>query len=408
MHLRIRLLAQNPCRLQMVAWETTPKTEPVAISIKRATSGRDERELSLTNRDPPCTRLVRQMYEPCTSHAVARRSGRAGCVSLRRGWALNLALFGLLILGQPPSTLGMKPTITALWTTALVLLCQLSASAWSGAGHEVIAAEAYRELSAGLQKKVVHILEAHPQYARWKEFLRDDAGSPEAGMQIFMRASTWPDEIRRRESEYNHPRWHFIDYPLKPPKFPLLPDSTPNDDIVYAIQLCEQTLSNGKGSAEERAVFLSWLIHLVGDVHQPLHCSSWFDREHPNGDKGGNDFFIKPGARGISLHSFWDGLLGTSGSPRSHVNYAIAIGSEHRRKSLKELKKARTPREWSLQCRAAAIESVYLGGELQGSLSREDAPDLPEGYTKEAKAVGERQAALAGYRLADEIRKWVK
>jgi hypothetical protein len=100
--------------------------------------------------------------------------------------------------------------------------------------------------------------------------------------------------------------------------------------------------------------------------------------------------------------------LGTSGNPQSHLNYAIVIQSEHARKSLKELKKARTPREWSLQCRSVAIETVYLHGKLRGSLSRDDAPDLPDGYTKTAKAAAERQAALAGYRLADEVQKWVK
>jgi hypothetical protein len=302
----------------------------------------------------------------------------------------------------------MKEMIMALGAMAALLLFDLSAVAWSGAGHEVIAAEAYRELSPALQRKVLQLLESHPQYARWRDSARGDTGGPDFGMIIFMRASTWPDEIRRRGSEYNHPRWHFIDYPLKPSRFPLVPDSTPDDNIVYAIHECEKTLTDRKASPEDRAAFLSWLIHLIGDVHQPLHCCSLFDSEHPNGDKGGNDFFIKPGERGISLHSFWDGLLGTSGKPQSHVNYAIAIQSEHPRKSLKELKKARTPKDWSLQGRSLAIESVYLQGKLKGSLSREDAPALPEGYTKAAKLVAEKQAALAGYRLADEIRKWVK
>ena len=302
----------------------------------------------------------------------------------------------------------MKNVTAALWSALVLLLADATAQAWSGAGHQVIAAEAYRELAPSLQKKVVQLLEAHPQYARWKESLRGDSGDPEAGMEIFMRASTWPDEIRRRQSQYNHPRWHYIDYPLRPPKFPLEPDASPDDDVVYAIQQCEKTLSSRKASPEERAVFLSWLIHLVGDLHQPLHCASLFDSAHPNGDKGGNDFFIKPAEEGISLHSFWDGLLGTSGKPQSRLNYAIAIQSEHPRKRLKELKKARTPKDWSLESRSLAIESAYLHGKLKGGLSREEAPDLPPGYTKVAKIVAERQAALAGYRLADEIQKWVK
>jgi hypothetical protein len=320
----------------------------------------------------------------------------------------RLPALDLRLPSPQPDTRAMKQMTTALRATAALLLGHLTACAWSGAGHEIIAAEAYRELGPALQKKAVQVLEAHPQYAKWKESLHGDTAGPEVGMQVFMRASTWPDEIRRRESEYNHPRWHFIDYPLRPSRFPLLPNSTPDDDILCAILQSEQALASRKATPEERAVGLSWLIHVIGDVHQPLHCASLFDDTHPNGDKGGNDFFIKPGERGISLHSFWDGLLGTSGNARSHVNHALAIQSEHPRKSLKDLKKSRTPKDWSLEGRGLAIESAYLRGKLKGSLSREDAPSLPPGYTKAAKAIAERQAALAGYRLADEIQRWLK
>jgi hypothetical protein len=96
-------------------------------------------------------------------------------------------------------------------------------------------------------------------------------------------------------------------------------------------------------------------------------------------------------------------LLGTSGKPQAHLNCTIQIEAQHPWKSLKELTKHKTPKEWSLEGRAIVVEKVYLRGELKGSTSPTTAPDLPEGYTKEAKAVAERQAALAGYRLADEI-----
>jgi hypothetical protein len=129
---------------------------------------------------------------------------------------------------------------------------------------------------------------------------------------------------------------------------------------------------------------------------------------YPAGDKGGNSFYIKPATRGISLHSFWDGLLGTSGRPQTHLNYAIMIEHEHPRNSLPELKKAKTPKDWSLESRGIAVEKAYLHGELKGGTDRETAVELPEGYSKAAKVVAEKQAALAGYRLADEIREYLK
>lgn len=82
---------------------------------------------------------------------------------------------------------------------------------------------------------------------------------------------------------------------------------------------------------------------------------------------------------------------------------ALGVG-----KSLKELKKAKTPKAWSLESRRIAVEKAYLHGELKGGTSKETAQDLPEGYTKAAKVVAEKQAALAGYRLTDEIQKWVR
>jgi hypothetical protein len=316
--------------------------------------------------------------------------------------------FWLLNRRREPSNCGMKKLAIVVLVVTVFGLCPLAALAWSGAGHQVIAAGAYRELPPALQKKALQVLKSHPEYARWKESFPGDLGSMDFGMDIFMRASTWPDEIRRRENGYNHPKWHYIDYPLKPSKFPLVPGPSPNDDILYAIRQCEKTLSDRKASPEERAAYLAWLIHLIGDLHQPLHCSSLFNSAYPDGDKGGNDFFIAPAAQGVSLHHFWDGLLGTSGKPQSHLNYAIAIQAQHPRKSLKELKRLRTPKDWSLAGRSLAVEEVYLRGKLKGGTNRENAPELPSGYTKTAKTVAERQAALAGYRLADEIEKCLK
>jgi hypothetical protein len=109
-----------------------------------------------------------------------------------------------------------------------------------------------------------------------------------------MKASTWPDEIRRRHNHYDHPHWHYIDYPLRPPSFPMEPGPAPTDDALYGIAQCEKALSNHAESPEIRAVYLSYLIHLIGDIHQPLHCASLFDAKYPNGDKGVTTFMCGP------------------------------------------------------------------------------------------------------------------
>ena len=295
-----------------------------------------------------------------------------------------------------------------LCASVAVLLLQTNAYSWSGGGHQVIAAEAYRQLSPELKAKVTDILKAHPDYGKWTNSFSQESTNLDLATFVFMRCSTWADEIRGNDNPYDHPHWHYTNYPLRPPSYPMEPGPSPTDDILFGLQQCEKFLSDPKTSAEERAVYLSFLIHYTGDIHMPLHSVSLFNAAYPNGDKGGNSIFVKPGDRGIALHSFWDQLLGTSGKPQTHLNYAIEIQTEQPRESLKELKTAKTPKDWSLESRNVAIDKAYLHGELKGSTDRETAPELPEGYTKAAKTAAEKQGALAGYRLADEIRKYVK
>lgn len=297
---------------------------------------------------------------------------------------------------------------TLLAGSAVLLASCFRVAAWSSGGHLVIAAEAYRQLSPALKEKVAQVLKAHPEYDTWTAAFRGESPGLDSGAFIFMKASTWPDEIRRHHSQYDHPHWHYVDYPLKPPAFPMEPRPEPKDDALYAIAQCERVLADANAGAELRAVFLSYLVHLVGDLHQPLHCASLFDDTYPKGDKGGNDFYVKPGGRGVKLHALWDGMLGTSSKPGPQLSYAIEIQSLYPRSSLKELKKARTPKNWSLESRAVAIEKAYLRGTLPESPRADGATELPPGYTKEAKTTAERRAALAGYRLADELGKYLK
>lgn len=284
----------------------------------------------------------------------------------------------------------------------LMVFCS-DTQAWSGAGHMVIAAETWNEIPPAIRAKATEILKAHPDYSKWKASFDGEARGLDLDEFVFLRASVWPDEIRRHGSKYDHPHWHFVDYALRPPSFPLEAEPAPDDDILFGIEQCEKTLSGTNAPAEDRAACLSWLIHLIGDLHQPLHCASFFGEAYPHGDKGGNEFYVKPATRGLKLHSFWDGLLGTSAKVQPQINYAAQIQQTYPRRSLKELK-SKTPRMWSLEGRTLAVEKAYLLGRLKGGVDEDTAPALPDGYTRTAKDIAERRAALAGYRLADTVR----
>jgi len=308
-----------------------------------------------------------------------------------------------------PYNTAVKRTITTIFGVAGFIVFQFNLAAWDGAGHMAIAAEAFRQLTPELQAQAVEVLKAHPEYQQWVNAYHPN---PEVslGAYVFMRSSTWPDEIRRSDSPYDHPEWHFIDYPLRPPLFELEPDPRPTNNVLFGVAQCEKTLSDPSADPELRAAYLSFLIHMIGDMHQPLHCESYFDDEFPNGDRGGNDFFVKltPEDRGVRLHGIWDGLLGTVENPVIQWQNSLKIDAEYSRASLPQLQEDTTPKSWSLESRRLAVRYGYLHGHLKGGTNFENALPLPDSYIQNAKEVAERQAALAGYRLADEIQEYLK
>jgi hypothetical protein len=285
----------------------------------------------------------------------------------------------------------------------LLLLSQTQASAWTETGHWVVACIAYRELPPTARQKALELLRHHPFFNQWKREFSGGRASVDFGTYLFIKASVWPDEIGGSGSPFEHPSWHYINYPLRPPRFETEPGPARGETILWAIERCQSILGDKAASAVARAVHLSWLIHLIGDLHQPLHCSNLVNERFPEGDRGGNLFFVRGDEKGISLHAFWDGLPGREPNTRKVLNLAARVQSEHPRSRLGELK-ADSVKAWSLESRALAIERAYRHGQLPGSDRPEGAPPPPSDYATSAKGVAKRRIALAGYRLSDMIR----
>ena len=129
------------------------------------------------------------------------------------------------------------------------------------------------------------------------------------------------------------------------------PSQEPTNDILFGIAQFESNLNDTNASPELRAASLSWLIHLVGDIHQPLHCESFYSDAYTNGDRGGNEFYVKPADQPVRLHGVWDGLLGPSPNTQMQWRYAIKLGTEFPRASLAELTSHPAPKDWSLESR---------------------------------------------------------
>lgn len=292
----------------------------------------------------------------------------------------------------------------------LLLLLATAAAGWNTAGHMVSGAIAYQVLKADhpdTLAKVTGLLREHPDFeARWKNRLEADyVDAEERDLYLFMLAARWADDARDDRRFYppdqQRDRWHYINLPIRVNG----PAATPPDpnNILRGYAVNAAMVKNAGAATADRAVALTWVFHLVGDVHQPLHVATLFSVDYPTGDRGGNRFYVRARENSsvITLHQFWDDLIIGSGRFQDTRNRAVELRlrPEFERTKLKELG-VNGFENWAKEGFPVALKHAYKDGHLQGSTTRTEAPILPEEYIKNAKAVGERRIVLAGYRLA--------
>ena len=297
----------------------------------------------------------------------------------------------------------------------MALVAIPSALAWNFAGHMTTAAIAYDVLAQKnpqVLAAAVELLKQHPQYeSRWAKQL-DKVDPDDRDQALFMLAARWPDDIRGNP-DYNHPEWHYIDYPYKPPDQPDTVETVdPKDPNIETAFRTNVDILQGHGPAAERAVALCWLMHLVGDCHQPLHSVTLFTTEFvpPTGDQGGNKEFIraKPGGQPLKLHFFWDGLVSGSDDTREIHKLAIELRDKYPQDKLDPKPADVSPAnfaDWVQESFELAKSKVYLEGKLETSSKRDQATVLSDDYIQEAKKVGDQRVTLAGYRMADILAK---
>jgi len=173
-----------------------------------------------------------------------------------------------------------------------------------------------------------------------------------------------------------------------------------------------QRILVNENDAERKAIALSWLFHLVGDVHQPLHTAQLFTVEYPNGDRGGNEICVRvtQGRQATDLHRFWDGVITSTQNLTRLRNDATTLRNrqEFQRSQLTEL--ANTSFEsWAKESYEIATKIAYRnGGQIGipkgGNKECRDVqatPLLPAGYVVSTRWIADRRMILAGYRLAD-------
>ena len=290
----------------------------------------------------------------------------------------------------------------------LALLGVAEVSAWNRAGHMVSGAIAYRELERNdpaALKAVVKLLKEHPYYqSSWRsEVSKSFVPEGEQDLYLYMLAARWADDARGDETYHRGP-WHYVNHPVRAAGYERGRVEGPAESNLETALAENIRILEGEGSTKERSVALTWLFHLVGDAHQPLHASRLFSPQFPRGDRGGTRFYVRvdEGSETINLHALWDDLIIGSRRYRSVRNRATELVARIDRQQLERSGYAPDGSVVEESLRLAQ-EVAYRGGRLEGSTDEENGTLLPPDYMATVQPVAEERLVLAGYRLADRL-----
>jgi S1/P1 Nuclease len=246
----------------------------------------------------------------------------------------------------------------------LVLAWSLPALAWGPEGHALVARLAEAQLTAAAQARVAEIL------------------GPDTTLASI---SSWPDQVRRSRPETAP--WHYIDVPIDRPHVDMARDCPKGDCVIAKIEDFEKALADPATNPEQRREALMFIVHFVGDMHQPLHCSD-------NKDKGGNNVTTEFFGRPMNLHSVWDGglLRRMGGEDKLFAEFSRDMTPRREKKWAKG-----TVQDWAEESHKAARKTVY--GRLPPVAAGAPEP-ISDAYEHAADPLIRKQIEKAGIRLA--------
>lgn len=282
----------------------------------------------------------------------------------------------------------------------LVLLVPHQASAWLREGHTATAALAYDILEQRDPEAIAAILrlmQAHPDRARFDGQLGDVTGR--AGeRRMFELMAIWPDAVRR--TPYDRPSWHYSPRIVSSMRR-LIPIAFGSAQWAFGQNLA--IAHDAAASDADRAVALCWVMHIVGDMHQPLHTALWMSWRFPITDAGGQWAWVRvsPDAAPERLGRFWDAAGHPGELALAHLG---PVGAELTPDPSPDAESLSPDPEtafarWVAHTRELAYEVAYARGRLRAGTSPASARVLPGDYVERARTVSRGQLTAAGRRI---------
>jgi S1/P1 Nuclease len=289
---------------------------------------------------------------------------------------------------------AMFRCISELMILPLAILLELAqpqtALAWGDEGHSVVALVAQSFMDPDVRKRVAALLAADTDSLTTHDIASE---------------ATWPDKFRDANingSREKTRQWHFVDIEISAPNFdeacfnhPKIPagataaDGPAQDCVVDKIEEFAAELADPRTDLEEQVTALKFVLHFVGDVHQPLHSSD-------SNDRGGNDKRVSAaGFKAGNLHHFWDTEFVDQLGPDAKTIASDLIG--HITADQQVQWQAGRPADWAQETFTMAKDDAY--GQLPAANAR-GSFRLPDEYITMATNDVSLQLSKAGVRLA--------
>ena len=256
----------------------------------------------------------------------------------------------------------MRPAVRFLLT--LFLFFPAQAWAWGPEGHEIIAHLAGHNLTPAARLHIAQLLGGDPP-------------------PLMVLEANWADEIRSDRPETA--AWHFVNIEIGSNGYNPRRDCPRDNCVVRQIGREIGLLRDPRSSREARLEAFRFLIHFVGDLHQPLHAADRYD-------KGGNAMVVYQGRRRTSLHRVWDQDVVAALGPD-----AMAVAGSIQAETTPQDKAriaAGTPADWANESFRLASREIYA------RFPRSGPARLPRDYAARERAVVRLQLQRAGLRLA--------
>jgi hypothetical protein len=247
---------------------------------------------------------------------------------------------------------------TSIIFAGLIALFLIS---WGAVGHKTVATIAENHLTSNARGAIKALL----------------------GSESLADVASWADQVRNQPEYKATGPWHYVDLVLglNYEQFSAAIKAQGVNNVYGALMKCEDDLKSATTTYKQKQEALKFIIHFVGDAHQPMHVSR-------TEDKGGNSIQVQFDGKGMNLHSLWDsGLISKEGKSFDQMakDYDTATPAE-----IKQWQ-AESTMQW-------LWESYQLSTKIYGEVEKNN--KLDEAYYKTNIPVVQQRIEMAGIRLA--------